>query len=69
MLRCASQRLVSPSLRGASPMLGMFWLPFSDILGQSSSVLKAWSDVFIKRLATQAKLRASLRTSAGWNIS
>lgn len=33
MLRCAARRLVSPSLRGSSPMLGMFWLPFSDILG------------------------------------
>lgn len=33
MLRCAARRLVPPSLRGSSPMLGMFWLPFSDILG------------------------------------
>ena len=50
MLRFASRRLVSPSLRGASSMLGMFWLSFSGILGQLNSVIKAWNDLFVKRL-------------------
>lgn len=54
MLRCAARRLVSPSLRGAYSMLGMFWFPFSDILGQLIIVLKAWSDLFVKRLVARA---------------
>ena len=42
-------------------MLGMFWLPFSDILGQLISVFKAWTDLFVKRLVTEAYI---IRTSA-----